>query len=179
MSRTFTITTILLWIGTILAATSSQAQSSYGTAGTAAPRSPVADGPGSAIAAPPSAAAEGHGYHTAPPLPPQAYPSGPISPLPSLPVMPYAPSQWPGGHWYQGEHDHRNGWWWIVGSNWVWYAMPVYPYPDPYVPPAVPAPAPPIRYWYWCDRPAGYYPSVSRCEQAWRPIADSPPPPPR
>jgi hypothetical protein len=64
-------------------------------------------------------------------------------------------------HWVHGEHLRRTGWWWVVDGEWYFYPAPLYPYPDPYVPPGVialaplPSPVPTSpAYWYYC-RPAG------------------------
>lgn len=86
---------------------------------------------------------------------------------------------WRGGRWFHGDHDGRGGWWWIVGGAWYFYPEPVYPYPDPYVPPvAMPAPAPPAAsapsYWYYCPNPAGYYPYVPSCPTNWMQVPASP-----
>jgi hypothetical protein len=85
---------------------------------------------------------------------------------------------WHRGHWYQGPHDGRIGWWWIVGGGWYFYPAPVYPYPNPYVPPTVivtpAAPAAPPQYWYYCPNPAGYYPYIAVCPVPWDPIAVPP-----
>jgi len=65
-----------------------------------------------------------------------------------------------------------------------YYAPPppsyVYPPPAYYYPPAVvvtPPPAqkgaPPPQFWYWCDDPKGYYPSVANCNRAWREVPGS------
>ena len=95
--------------------------------------------------------------------------------------------RWRGGRWYQGPHAGRRGWWWIVGGVWYFYPAPVYPYPDPYLPPVVvarpapapaPAPVPVQQYWYYCRKPAGYYPYVPRCATAWQAVPASPPPGP-
>jgi len=43
---------------------------------------------------------------------------------------------WRGGRWYHGYYGGHLGWWWIVGGLYYWYPQVVYPYPDPYVPPA-------------------------------------------
>lgn len=66
--------------------------------------------------------------------------------------------EWRRGRWVHDWHDHHFGWWWVVTGRWFFYPAPVYPYPDPYVPPrvvvqqappAVPAPAPPpTKPWY-------------------------------
>ncbi len=42
---------------------------------------------------------------------------------------------WRAGHWYHGYYGGRFGWWWMVGGVYYWYPQPVYPYPDPYLPP--------------------------------------------
>ena len=84
---------------------------------------------------------------------------------------------WRGGHWFHGRHDGRFGWWWVAGGLWYSYPVPVYPHPDPYIPPgaAVPMPGVPQQYWYYCTNPAGYYPYVGRCASAWQAVpANSP-----
>lgn len=72
------------------------------------------------------------------------------------------------------------------GGGPLWYGYPYpygyaygygypYPYPYGYAPPPVvvqPAPQvyvqpPPQQYWYYCQDPAGYYPSVARCPAGW------------
>ncbi len=75
----------------------------------------------------------------------------------------FNPSRWRGGHWWQGTHGARQGWWWIVGPNRYWYPTPIYPYPDPYIPPSMAA-----GYWYWCDAYQQYYPYVGACPSGWR-----------
>jgi hypothetical protein len=93
--------------------------------------------------------------------------------------------RWHHGAWWHGSHHGRLGWWWIVGDTWYLYPAPIYPYPDPYVPPLVgppppppvavaPPPAPPV-YYYWCDRPRGYYPAVPACRVPWRAVPAAPP----
>jgi len=74
---------------------------------------------------------------------------------------------WRGGHWYHGPYGGRSGWWWIVGGVYYYYPAPVYPYPDPYVPPAV-VPAP--TYWFYCQNPQGYYPYVPSCTVPWQQV---------
>ena len=77
---------------------------------------------------------------------------------------------WRGGHWSHGWHSGRFGWWWVIPGGWYFYPAPVYPYPDPYVPPVIAVqPAPPVaqaqpqtQVWYYCDRPSGYYPYITR-----------------
>ena len=82
---------------------------------------------------------------------------------------------WRGGRWYHARHEGRYGWWWIVGGVWYFYPAPVYPYPDPYLPPGAVAPpvtgpglGSPQQYWYYCANPAGYYPYVPQCGTAWQ-----------
>ncbi len=76
---------------------------------------------------------------------------------------------WEGGHWWHGDYGGRLGWWWIIGPNWFWYPTPVYPYPDPFVPPtATPG------YWYWCDFYRQYYPYVGSCPSGWRAVPATP-----
>jgi len=88
---------------------------------------------------------------------------------------------WRTGRWFHGPHDGRPGWWWIVGGVWYFYPAPVYPYPDPYVPPVAVTPAAP-QYYYWCRVPAGYYPQVPACRVPWQavpavaPAVPAPPP---
>ncbi|MBV9521248.1 MAG: hypothetical protein JO010_00550 [Alphaproteobacteria bacterium] len=80
--------------------------------------------------------------------------------------------RWQGGHWFEGRHHGRLGWWWVIDGSWYYYPAPVYPYPDPYQPPVVvsPAPAPPVPgpIYYYCERPRGYYPYVPTCTVPWR-----------
>ena len=84
--------------------------------------------------------------------------------------------RWSGGRWHHGRHAGRLGWWWIVGGVWYFYPAPVYPYPDPYLPPLALAPpaAPATQYWYYCTNPPGYYPYVPRCARPWRPVPAQP-----
>jgi hypothetical protein len=78
---------------------------------------------------------------------------------------------WRRGGWIHGRHDGRLGWWWVVNGTWYFYPQPVYPYPDPYVPPAVVAsPAPAGQAWYFCRNPRGYYPYVARCLVPWQAV---------
>jgi hypothetical protein len=79
---------------------------------------------------------------------------------------------WRRGGWIHGRHNGRFGWWWVVNGTWYSYPQPIYPYPDPYVPPVagLPAPAPGGAYWYFCANPRGYYPYVARCLVPWRAV---------
>jgi hypothetical protein len=91
---------------------------------------------------------------------------------------------WREGHWEHRWHDGRYGWWWFAGGLWYIYPTPVYPYPDPYVPPVVVTPTapsavassapPPAQYWYYCDSARGYYPYVPDCPSGWRPVPATP-----
>jgi hypothetical protein len=88
--------------------------------------------------------------------------------------------RWQGGHWYHGPHLGRPGWWWIVGGIWYYYPRPVYPFPDPYVPPAVVIQTPGVppattQYWYYCESAGTYYPYVAVCPGGWRAVPATPP----
>jgi len=70
-----------------------------------------------------------------------------------------------------GEHSGRLGWWWVADESWFFHAAPIYPYPDPYVPPTVmsePAPSEAPSYWYYCESMREYYPYVTDCPEGWR-----------
>jgi hypothetical protein len=105
---------------------------------------------------------------------------------------------WRGGHWYHGFHDGRNAWWWFAGGIWYAYSAPVYPYPDPFIPPVVmvQTPQPPVyveqtpsaqvvqqapaptgtQFWYYCTNPKGYYPYVPNCSVDWQKVPATPAP---
>jgi len=88
---------------------------------------------------------------------------------------------WRGGYWRHSWYGGRFGWWWVVSGVWYFYPQPVYPYPDPYVPPgyvaAVPSgPAPPAT-WYYCPTSKAYYPYVSTCTADWRAVPATSAPP--
>ena len=86
---------------------------------------------------------------------------------------------WREGRWFNGPHEGRNGWWWVVGGLWYFYPSPVYPYPDPYTPPTVivettpasPTVVAPPSNVYYCPNPAGYYPYVPQCYTPWQKVA--------
>jgi hypothetical protein len=81
---------------------------------------------------------------------------------------------WHGGHWFHGEHLGRLGWWWVVGDGWYFYPAPLYPYPDPIIPPAVvPSSA---DHWYYCPSARAYYPYVTECPEGWKPVLPQAPP---
>ena len=59
-----------------------------------------------------------------------------------------------------------------------YYGPPVVYAPPPvvtYAPPAVSYIAPPAQSYYYCDNPAGYYPSVQSCASGWRQVPAAPP----
>lgn len=106
---------------------------------------------------------------------------------------------WRGGHWNHGWHNGRSGWWWVAGGLWYFYPVPVYPYPNPYVPPLVVEGSPPStvviqaplsqsppppgpeavpqspQNWYYCESAKGYYPYVTSCPSGWQMVPASPP----
>lgn len=107
-------------------------------------------------------------------------------------VPSYADRQHGGGHHDGGWHGGWHGGWRapvvFVGPRFV-VAPPAFYYPRPYVyaPPVVvvapavvmAAPAPPVytqssQYWYYCQNPAGYYPSVPQCPSQWLQVAPQP-----
>ena len=74
-------------------------------------------------------------------------------------------ARWQHGRWFRGPHDGRAGWWWIVGDTWYFYPRPIYPYPDPYVPPTA---VPTANAWYYCAPSQAYYPYVPTCPVPWQ-----------
>jgi hypothetical protein len=76
---------------------------------------------------------------------------------------------WRHGAWHHGNHNGRFGWWWVVGPSWYHYTGPVYPYPNPYVPPSVVVveSSDASDYWFYCKEPEGYYPYVEQCYTDW------------
>lgn len=93
---------------------------------------------------------------------------------------------WVSGRWHHGFHEGRIGWWWIAAGTWYFYPSPIYPYPDPYLPPVVvvqPAPdaapattivPPPAQNWYYCEASKSYYPYVSSCPAGWKTVPATP-----
>lgn len=82
----------------------------------------------------------------------------------------------------------------IGGPGPYYYPGPYYAYPPPYYvyspPPVVVQESPPVyvergedegapprskNYWYYCDRPSGYYPYVKECPGGWQRVAPTPP----
>jgi len=94
---------------------------------------------------------------------------------------------WREGYWRHGRHEGRLGWWWIAAGAWYFYPEPIYPYPDPYVPPVVvvqPAPTPQVaptapppaqsQSWYYCEASKAYYPYVATCPAGWKTVPANP-----
>jgi len=85
---------------------------------------------------------------------------------------------WHHGYWHHDWHDGHFGWWWVVGGVWFFYPAPIYPYPNPYVPPGYPLPVAwesPPAYWYFCLPANAYYPYVQACPGGWQPVPAKPP----
>lgn len=113
----------------------------------------------------------------------------------------YDRQHWRSGAWRHGMHGGSIGWWWVAGGVWYSYPKPIYPYPDPYIPPTIiyeqpappvvymPAPAPiqvqplqppttqpPVQqFWYYCEAANGYYPYVASCPGGWKTVPATPP----
>jgi len=85
---------------------------------------------------------------------------------------------WHSGRWFHGDHGGRLGWWWVAGGVWFFYPYPIYPYPDPYLPPDLPVPAEPLpptpTNWYYCQSAQNYYPYVTACPEGWRAVPAKP-----
>lgn len=90
---------------------------------------------------------------------------------------------WRGGHWIHDRHDGRLGWWWVAGGIWYFYPAPVYPWPNPWEPPAEvvvapsatqESPLPATQSWYFCDAVKKYYPYVATCPSGWRQVPATP-----
>ncbi len=85
---------------------------------------------------------------------------------------------WHGGYWNHAWYGGRFGWWWVVSGVWFFYPVPVYPYPDPYVPSDFAAPPPPedtpppatTQFWYFCPASNAYYPYVPACPTGWQQV---------
>jgi hypothetical protein len=94
----------------------------------------------------------------------------------------------PSDAWQQGGGWHGGGWnggWhggWrapVVFAGPRFFVGPSFYYPGPYAyapSVVVAAPAPPVysqspQYWYYCQNPAGYYPSVPQCPTQWLQVA--------
>jgi len=89
----------------------------------------------------------------------------------------YDYNAWRHGYWWRGNRGARYGWWWFAGGYWYPYPKPIYPFPNPYIPPTViiqPAPPPPTQVWYYCPNPQGYYPYVTQCYSGWQAVPATP-----
>jgi hypothetical protein len=110
--------------------------------------------------------------------PPGVYPGVPVRPLPPV-VRPVYPG-WGAGYWgprtgfyvgapvaYWGAWNGWNGWGYpapVTVSPWVVASPPV----TQVIVTPQPAPEPSAAsYWYYCPQPAGYFPYVQQCGQAW------------
>ena len=89
-----------------------------------------------------------------------------------------------GGGWHRGRHGGWRAPVVFVGPR-FFVGSAFYPGPYAYAPPVVvppvvvAAPAPPVytqspQYWYYCQNPAGYYPSVPQCPTQWLQVAPQP-----
>ncbi|HKW52935.1 MAG TPA: hypothetical protein VJO12_04525 [Stellaceae bacterium] len=76
-------------------------------------------------------------------------------------------ARWQHGRWFHGRHDGRPGWWWIAGGTWYFYPKPIYPFPDPYLPPVVAGPRV-ANAWYFCPPSQAYYPYTASCPVPWQ-----------
>lgn len=88
---------------------------------------------------------------------------------------------WHHGFWRHSWYGGRFGWWWVVGGVWFFYPRPIYPYPDPNIPPdylptAAATGTPPPQTWYYCDAAKTYYPYVASCSSGWRAVPATPAP---
>jgi hypothetical protein len=86
--------------------------------------------------------------------------------------------RWRSGHWQQGWHGGRFGWWWWVDGGWYWYDQPIYPYPLDISDVAVVDAPPGVaggNYWWWCEASNAYWPYVRTCATPWRAVAPTPP----
>ncbi|MET3132156.1 hypothetical protein AAKU55_002426 [Oxalobacteraceae bacterium GrIS 1.11] len=87
-----------------------------------------------------------------------------------------------GGHGsHPGFHGHHGGHV-VLGAPlfWygtAWYAFDDYPYSRPLPPPIyVERSGDAGPQWYYCSKPAGYYPYVKQCTTTWRVVAPPPAP---
>lgn len=108
--------------------------------------------------------------------PPGVYPVVPVAPV----VRPVYPGWGWGAGWRGGYWGPRAGFY--VGAPAPYWGGWAYPAPlavapiivatptvaAPLVVAPQPAPEPPASsYWYYCPQPAGYFPYVQQCSQAW------------
>jgi hypothetical protein len=117
-----------------------------------------------------------------------------VSPLPGDARGPYQR----GGAWTGAGYGPRGGPYW-GGQRWGpwWGARPFWgtpyvgvPYPYYAGPPVVVEQSPPVYvqpapqpeepyYWYYCERPKGYYPYINECPGGWMKTVPSTAPPGR
>lgn len=94
---------------------------------------------------------------------------------------------WRTGRWHHTRYRGQYGWWWVVAGIWYFYPLPIYPYPNPYVPGVIivgqttpvsgytpPPSEAPAQYWYYCAAPEGYYPYVPDCPGGWSEVPAAP-----
>ena len=83
-------------------------------------------------------------------------------------------ARWSEGGWRHGWRHGHLGWWWVVDGSWFFYDQPSYPYPD-YVGSDEAYGDDSDDPWpydsYYCQDPAGYYPTVQTCNVEWQPAA--------
>jgi len=91
-----------------------------------------------------------------------------------------------GGHWGGGGHFaghghfHRHAFGVFLGAPFFypWYWPDPYPYPYyTYSSPTVYVEQGDLAsgYWYHCNNPSGYYPTVKECPGGWTKVAPTPP----
>jgi hypothetical protein len=93
--------------------------------------------------------------------------------------------RWRHGHWHNGWHDGRVGWFYDVDDVWYPYDEPEFPYPlvvsdltvapldaPVTMPPAMAALALPATpgIQYHCRAPDGFYPDVAACRAGWESV---------
>jgi hypothetical protein len=81
--------------------------------------------------------------------------------------------RWHHGYWIRNGYGGRFGWWWVLSGLWFFYPVPVYPYPNPYVPAGL------VTYWCFCPAADGFYPYIAVCaggRQAMPAGTEGPPP---
>ncbi len=93
------------------------------------------------------------------------------------------PRHWQGGHFGYGNRHGRSHFdlgFYFGGPLWgpAYVRPPVYVAPPVYIEqqPPVYIQRPPAL-WYYCQNPAGYYPYVQSCSQAWIPVDPATVPP--
>ena len=99
-----------------------------------------------------------------------------------------------GGFHHGGGHRGHIGVFIGAPLFWPWYYPPAY-YPYSYYPYSYPpvvvtpspppvyversdqefAPAPQAQFWYYCENPQGYYPTVRECPVGWQQVPARPP----